>query len=109
MALGLLNIQHMKTTEHQWKKSTFVSAAHVVHKHRSLHRPQKRLSTILRAKQVKVNPEPVVIGEQTEKIRIAPIMENGQVKALRVTCACGCEATFDIQYAGGGVEQGGTL
>lgn len=102
MAFSLLNNQHMKTSEHQWKKSTFVSAAHVVHKHRNVHRQKKRLSTILRANQVKLNPEPVIIGDQTEKIRLTPIFENGQIKALRVTCTCGCEATFDIQYAAGG-------
>jgi hypothetical protein len=102
MAFGLLNTKHMKTSDHQWKKSTFVSAAHVVQKQRNVHRPKKRLSTILRANQVQLNPKPVVIGDQTEKIRLNPIFENGQIKALRVTCACGCEATFDIQYAGGG-------
>lgn len=92
----------MNTSEHQWKKSTFVSAAHVVPKHRSPHRPAKRLSTILRADQVVLKPEPVRIGPPQDKIQLTPIMENGRVKALRVNCACGCEAMFDIQYTASG-------
>jgi len=92
----------METSKNQWKKSTFVSATHVLHKPRNARRHGKRLSNILRAENVELKTEPVEIGTALEKIQITPIMENGQVKALRVTCACGRESTFDIQYAAGG-------
>lgn len=98
----MLTDEDMETSQNQWKKSTFVSAAHVLHKSRNSRRHGKRRSNILRAENVELKKEPVEIGTALENIQITPIMENGQVKALRVTCACGRESTFDIQYAAGG-------
>lgn len=89
----------MNSAETPWKKSTFVSASNVVHKPRHKHRSQKRSTAIVRSKKVKMNPTPVILGESPEKIKITPVMQNGQVIALHVSCSCGCESTFDVQYA----------
>ncbi|MBN2164479.1 MAG: hypothetical protein JXR25_04880 [Pontiellaceae bacterium] len=88
----------MKTSNHQWEKSTFVSAAHVHHKKRAKTRAPRRFSTIIRADQIVYRKDPVPIGEPQDNIRVTPIFENGKIKSLRVSCTCGCEATFDIQY-----------
>lgn len=92
----------MKKTNTQWKKSTFVSATHVMHRPRHAQRTGKRLTGILRAEKVKIKPEPIIIGAAEESIKIVPIAQNGQIRALRVTCPCGRESTFDIQYGSGG-------
>jgi hypothetical protein len=94
----------MNTSETQWKKSTFVSAAHVLHRPRRMPRNGKRLTSILRADKVRIKPDPVIIGAKQETIQVVPISHNGQVTALRVSCACGCESTFDIQYGAGGAS-----
>ena len=101
MASGVLTYRIMSTIEHQWEKSTFVGASHVIHRPRNPQRSNKRLSNIFRMENVLLGENPVEIGAKPEKIRVAPVMEQGQIKALHVTCACGCEATFDIQYATG--------
>ncbi len=94
----------MNTSETQWKKSTFISAAHVLHRPRSTPRRSKRLTGIVRGENVKLKVNPVVIGAKAEKIQLSPNMQDGQIKALRVNCACGCESTFDIQYGAGGTN-----
>ncbi len=91
----------MNTSENPWGKSTYVSRAHVVQKPRGIRRPEKRLTGILRADKVRFRPEPVEIGARPDKIQVTPVMKDGQIKALHVVCPCGCESTFDIQYAAG--------
>lgn len=93
----------MNTSEKEWEKSTYVSRTHVVQKSHGLRRPEKRLTGILRAAKVKFKPEPVQIGINQDKIKVNPVIKDGQIKALHVVCSCGCESTFDIQYAAGGV------
>ena len=88
----------MNTTEPHRKHDVFVSATTVVQHPRSKPRTAKRLARILQAEQVVHDPRPVPTGPAMEKIRIIPIMENGQIKALRAICACGSESTYDIQY-----------
>ncbi|MDF7801345.1 hypothetical protein P4C99_17840 [Pontiellaceae bacterium B1224] len=92
----------MNTSEKQWEKSTYVSRSHVAQKPRVHRGPSKRLTGILRSEKVKLNPEPIEIGVKREKIQVTPVMKEGQIKALHVVCPCGCESTFDIQYAAGG-------
>jgi len=94
----------MKTSDNPWQKSSFVKRDHVVHKPHRGRRPLKRLSGILRAETVRYSPEPVELGEKTSKIQLEPVVVDGQVKALRVSCTCGCQSTFDIQYAAGGTQ-----
>jgi len=94
----------MNRSDTQWKKSAFVNAAHVVSQQPSRRSTGKRLTDVIRSNNVKLNPQPVVVGTQAEKIKITPIMQNNQMKALHVSCSCGCESTFDIQYAAGGAQ-----
>ncbi|MDF7806394.1 hypothetical protein P4E94_03020 [Pontiellaceae bacterium B12219] len=91
----------MKTSEKQWEKSTYVSRTHMAHKPLSQRRPLKRQTGIVRADKVQFQPNPIEIGIKQEKIQLTPIMKDGQIKALHVVCPCGCESTFDIQYATG--------
>jgi hypothetical protein len=93
----------MNTSENQWEKSAFVRLDHVVHKPRTItRRPEKRLTGIVRAEKVHYRPEPIAINPEKDNIQITPVIKDGQVRALRVVCSCGCESTFDIQYAAGG-------
>ncbi len=76
---------------------------HVVHKPRTvMRRPEKRLSGIVSAEKVRFRPEPIAINPEKDRIQVTPVIKDGQVRALRVVCSCGCESTFDIQYAAGG-------
>ena len=75
-----------------------MSAAHVLHKNRVKRTAPRRFSTIIRANRTVERKEPVVIGGPQEDIQVTPIFENGTIKALKVSCSCGREATFNIQY-----------
>jgi hypothetical protein len=89
----------MNKSGSQQIKDTFVSAARVVPRQSGEQRSGQRLSKILRAEDVILDPSPVQTAPSKEKIRIVPIIENGRVKALRAICACGSESIYDIDYA----------
>ncbi len=81
-----------------------------------MRRAENRLKNVLPANKVRFVDAPVIIGapeqpEQLEEpkdpknteqqIQLTPILEDTQIRSLKATCSCGCEATFDIQYAQG--------
>lgn len=95
----------MNTSDNLWKENAYISKTSVVQKQSGRRSSVKHLTKILRADKVQFNPIPVEIGTKLEKIQIKPILKDGKIVALHVICPCGCDSTFDIQYAAKGESQ----